>query len=112
MTAAEVIFSVATGAPIAVWLIVLHRIFTHLSKVHPDAFSALGSPHLLMNNTPGHSKAIWEFVVKKGHLSLADDKLDRMCSLARVSLFVGASVLILYIAAVVLAMVGVALLAG
>lgn len=61
------------------WFILLHVLFGSLKSRHPEAFSDMGKPHLVLNNTPVVTSNVLGFLFKRKWKKLADPRVAAIC---------------------------------
>jgi hypothetical protein len=88
------------GLMVLVWFWQITKFFSYLRQKHPAEYAAMGSPSLIMNNTPKNNIACLRFITGNRPAELKDPDLERQCKfLARffytyMALFVLAVILI------------------
>ena len=83
--------------PVLALLATIHTLLSWLSANRPDVYDQLGRPHLFLNNTPAHTKALRRFVLKGGHKQLDEAHVNKLCRVARILYWVDIVMLVMYV---------------
>jgi hypothetical protein len=78
------VWTVIAAAGVLCWLVLGVHLLRILRRDHPDVYEALGSPGLLLNNTPSNSWAFLKFLFSSEARRLANPRLLRLCLTGRV----------------------------
>ncbi|WP_447894329.1 hypothetical protein [Vreelandella sp. GE22] len=57
---------------VLVWFFLCHRLFKILASRHPVKYKSMGSPSVVLNNSPSSSLILFKFLFKKEWKSLND----------------------------------------
>jgi hypothetical protein len=61
------------------WFYLCATLFSYLSKKHPDTYREMGSPSLIMNNTPRNNMSFLSFILRNKYSAISDDFLNKRC---------------------------------
>jgi hypothetical protein len=67
------------GLMVLVWFWQINKFFVYLRQKHPAEYEAMGSPSLIMNNTPKNNIACLRFITGNRPAELADPHLEVWC---------------------------------
>jgi hypothetical protein len=82
----EVLFLVCFGLSAIMTIATLvgvTRLFGKLKRSHPAEYDRLGSPHLVMNNTPRSTLKFWYFLRDREYEALGDPAIIKAASTTR-----------------------------
>lgn len=69
------LFDIALGLTL-IYLATVHFFMRHLRRNHRETWEALGSPSLVLNNTPMSSIRMGKFLLTRRHRTLGDSRLS------------------------------------
>lgn len=69
---------------VAVWFVLLKRLFSRLERRHPEKYEAMGRPSLFLRNSIAGGLATLRFLVGREHKALDDSALSRLSDAALV----------------------------
>ena len=84
-----VLMFVAYGVLVIVYLVLVWRFFSLLKMSHPIVYARLGSPHLILNNTPATTWPLLSFLFKREYESECGHNVIAQAKILRLLLFVG-----------------------
>ena len=68
------------GTVVLVWFRQVSKLFAYLDEHHPDEYTAMGKPTLVMNNTPKNNIFFLRFILGSRPSHLGDDYLSAKCT--------------------------------
>ena len=72
---------------VLIWFVLVSQLFASLRKRHVRTYVSLGSPSLLLNNTPKTTYAFLRFLLARHYRQLNDPPLERLCKFLVVFFF-------------------------